>query len=140
MLGAVGWSDERLVARRFEGGASLAITAPPDSLYSATDLNEWAWTAAEAALSRRPAPEFEAAAKRLRQAIAEERDPALLAIRIAARSRGLTFLSGEDLVSVGAGTGVLCWPARDLPEPGRVPWSRAHEIPVALVTGSNGKT
>ena len=49
MLGAVGWGDERLVARRFAGGASLAITAPPDSLYSATDLNEWAWTAAEAA-------------------------------------------------------------------------------------------
>jgi cyanophycin synthetase len=100
MLGAVGWSDERLVARRFEGGASLGITAPPDSLYSATDLNEWAWSAAEAMLSRRPAPEFGAAAERLRQAIAGERNPLLLAIRIAARSRGLTFLSGEGLVSV----------------------------------------
>jgi UDP-N-acetylmuramyl tripeptide synthase len=140
MLGAVGWSDERLVARRYQGGASLAITAPPDSLYSATDLNEWAWAAAEAALSRRPAPEFDAAAERLRQAIAEERHPSLLAIRTAARARGLTFLSDQDLVSVGAGTGVLCWPARDLPDPGRIPWSRAHEIPVALVTGSNGKT
>lgn len=140
MLGAVGWSDERLVARRFEGGASLGITAPPDSLYSATDLNEWAWTAAEAAVSRRPAPELDAAAERLRWAIAEERDPALLALRIAARSRGLTFLSDQDLVSVGAGTGVLTWPARDLPDLGRIAWSRAHEIPVALVTGSNGKT
>jgi UDP-N-acetylmuramyl tripeptide synthase len=140
MLDAVGWGDERLVIRRFEGGASLAITAPPDSLYAATDLNEWAWTAAEAALSHAAGPAFDAAAERLRQAIAEERNPALLAIRAAARSRGLTFLSGEELVSVGAGTGVLCWPARELPDPERIQWSRAHEIPVALVTGSNGKT
>jgi UDP-N-acetylmuramyl tripeptide synthase len=140
MLGAVGWGDERVVARRFAGGASLAITAPPDSLYSATDLNEWAWAAAEAAFRRRPEPEFGAAAERLRDAIAGERNPALLAIRNAARTRGLTFLSGEEMVSVGGGTGVLCWPASDLPAPDRIDWSRAHEIPVALVTGSNGKT
>jgi cyanophycin synthetase len=140
MLGAVGWGGERAVARRYTGGASLAITAPPDSLYSATDLNEWAWAAAEAAVRHVPEPEFGAAAERLREAIAGERNPALLAIRSAARSRGLTFLSGEEMVSVGAGTGVLCWPASDLPEPGRIDWSRAHEIPVALVTGSNGKT
>jgi len=140
MLRAVGWGGERVVARRFTGGASLAITAPPDSLYSATDLNEWAWAAAEAAVRRVPEPEFGAAAARIRDAIAGERNPALLAIRSAARSRGLTFLSGEEMVSVGAGTGVLCWPASDLPAPDGIDWSRAHEIPVALVTGSNGKT
>jgi len=140
MLGAVGWSGERVVARRFTGGASLAITAPPDSLYSATDLNEWAWVAAGAAIRGQPEPEFGAAAERLRDAIAAERNPALLAIRNAARSRGLTFLSGEEIVSVGAGTGVLRWPASDLPAPDRIDWSLAHEIPVALVTGSNGKT
>jgi len=140
MLGAVGWGDERAVARRFAGGASLAISAPPDSLYSATDLNEWACAAAEAAIRRQPEPEFGPTAERLRDAIAGERNPAMLAIRSAARSRGLTFLSGEEMVSVGAGTGVLCWPANDLTTPDRIDWSRAHEIPVALVTGSNGKT
>jgi UDP-N-acetylmuramyl tripeptide synthase len=140
MLGAVGWGNERVVARRFAGGASLAVTAPPDSLYSAADLNEWAWAAAVAAIQRQPEPAFGPAARRLRDKIARERNPALLAIRSAARSRGLTFLSGEKLVSVGAGTGALCWPANRLPAPERIDWSRAHEIPVALVTGSNGKT
>jgi cyanophycin synthetase len=140
MLSAVGWGDERAITRRFAGGASLAITAPPDSLYSATDLNEWAWAAAAAAVQRQPEPEFGAAAERLREAIAGERNPALLAIRNAARSRGLTFLSGEEMVSVGTGTGVLSWPADDLPAADRIYWSRAHDIPVALVTGSNGKT
>ncbi|HUQ15547.1 MAG TPA: Mur ligase family protein [Gemmatimonadales bacterium] len=140
MLGAVGWGDERVVARRFTGGASLAITAPPDSLYSATDLNEWAWAAAEAVVRRQSEPEFRAAAERLRAVIAGERNPRLLAIREEARRRGLTFLSGEGAVSVGAGTGVISWRMKKLPAPERIDWSRAHEIPVALVTGSNGKT
>ena len=87
MLGAVGWADERTALRRYAGGASLAITAPPDSLYAATDLNEWTWAAAEAAVEGRSAPDFGAAADRLREAIAGERNPALLAIREAARAR-----------------------------------------------------
>ncbi len=140
ILGAVGWGDERTVARRFTGGASLAITAPPDSLYSATDLNEWAWQAAESAVRGAPPPEFAPAVERLKGAIAEERNPALLAIRAEARRRGLTFLSGEGAVSVGAGTGAIVWRMKKLPSPDRIDWARAHEIPVALVTGSNGKT
>jgi UDP-N-acetylmuramyl tripeptide synthase len=140
MLAAVGWAGERAVARRFTGGASLAITAPPDALYAATDLNEWAWTAARAALGGEPAAGFDATAQQLREAIAGESNPALLAIRSAARERGLIFLSGEDTISVGAGTGVLAWPADRLPAVDQIDWTGAHDIPVALVTGSNGKT
>jgi UDP-N-acetylmuramyl tripeptide synthase len=140
MLGAVGWGDERTVSRRFIGGASLAITAPPDSLYAATDLNEWALDAADSAVRGTPPPGFEPAAQRLRETIAAERNPALVAIRAEARRRGLTFLSGEGAVSVGAGTGAITWRMKRLPRLERIDWSKAHEIPVALVTGSNGKT
>src|SRR5215218_8711119 len=51
MLAAVGWEGERLAVRRYQGGASLAFTAPMDALYSATDLNEWAWSATTAAMA-----------------------------------------------------------------------------------------
>jgi cyanophycin synthetase len=140
MLDAVGWSGEALATRTFAGGASLALSAPADSLYAATDLNEWAWAAAAAEIQGTPRPDFAAAAERLQAAIQEERCPALLALREAARARGLTFLSDEEGVSVGAGTGALVWPLDRLPDPASVDWSRTHEIPTALVTGSNGKT
>ena len=140
MLDAVGWSGETLATRTFGGGASLALSAPADALYAATDLNEWAWAAAAAEIRGVPGPDFTAAAERLRAAIREERCPALLALREAARARGLTFLSDEEAVSVGAGTGALVWPLDRLPDPDSVDWGRAHEIPTALVTGSNGKT
>ena len=140
MLDAVGWSGETLASRTFTGGASLALSAPADALYAATDLNEWAWAAATAEIRGAPGPDFAAAAERLRAAIRGERCPALLALREAARARGLTFLSDEDGVSVGAGTGALIWPLDRLPDPASVDWDRSHEIPTALVTGSNGKT
>ena len=145
MLAAVGWEGERLGVRRYEGGASLAFTAPADALYAATDLNEWAWRIAVAAVeSGTPArlgdAELETAAERLRAAIAQEQRPALLAIRDAARARRVTFLAGEDEVSVGSGAEGLSWPVDALPEPSRIRWETIRDVPIALVTGSNGKT
>jgi cyanophycin synthetase len=58
----------------------------------------------------------------------------------AARARGVTFLAGEGEISVGSGAGVIAWPLGALPEPARVPWDKVRDVPVALVTGSNGKT
>ena len=136
MLDAVGWEAERLAVRTYAGGASLALSAPPDALYAATEVNEWAWQEAAAPGS----PAFETEAGRLRDTIAAERNPRLLALRSAARARGLTFLSDADTVSVGSGTGALAWPATALPDPEAVEWGRVHDIPTVLVTGSNGKT
>jgi UDP-N-acetylmuramyl tripeptide synthase len=140
LLREVGWIGESLVSRRFPGGVSLALTAPVDGLYAATELNERAWEAAAAELSGQPAPAYAADAAALREAITAERNPALVALRLEARSRGLTFLIGEELVSVGSGTGAIIWPADALPDPAEVKWPRAHDVPIALVTGSNGKT
>jgi cyanophycin synthetase len=140
LLEAVGWQGETLAVRRFEGGASLALTAPVDVLYAATELNESAWAAAAASVEGGPAPDDAAVVERLRAAIADERSPALVALRRAVQEHDVTFLSGEELVSVGSGTGVAVWPADALPELSNVAWSRVHDVPVALVTGSNGKT
>ncbi len=140
MLEAVGWSGEALSVRSFAGGASLALSAPPDTLYAATELNEWAWTSAEAEVSGATLPPLEPEAARLRDAIEAESNPPLLALRSMARRRKVTFLSGEEQVSVGTGTGVMVWPGRQLPSPGAVNWSRVHDVPLVLVTGSNGKT
>jgi len=140
MLAAVGLPDARLHSRYFQGGATLGFTAPPDVLYTATELNEWAWASAEATITGSGAPAIEPDAARLSAALEVERNPALLAIRAAAGAHGVNFLAGEELVSVGSGTGVQVWPERELPGPAQVSWDRVHDVPIALVTGSNGKT
>src|SRR5690606_39081683 len=77
---------------------------------------------------------------RLMEAIDRERNPALLALAAEAERRGLTFLHDDDGVSVGSGTGVLCWPGEAIPPADGVDWNAVHDIPTGLVTGSNGKT
>jgi cyanophycin synthetase len=63
-----------------------------------------------------------------------------LALRNGARARQLSFLAGEGLVSIGSGTWSRVWSSTDLPRVDAVDWLHVHDIPVALVTGSNGKT
>jgi UDP-N-acetylmuramyl tripeptide synthase len=142
ILDAVGWRDEDLAWRQLADGASLAISAPVDALYAATEVNEWAWCAA---LRREagdpPSPdELAEAAAALRGTIAAESKPALLRLRAEAQRRGVRFLGDDDLVTVGSGAGSRTFVVADLPEPGDVAWAEVHDVPVALVTGTNGKT
>ncbi len=140
LLAALGWAGERVALRRYDGGATLALSAPADCLYAATELLEAAWQAALDETEGRAAADSRAVIEGLAAAIAEESNPQLLALAEAARARGLTFLEGEDLVSVGLGGGCLSWPADDLPPADAVDWTSARDIPVALVTGTNGKS
>jgi cyanophycin synthetase len=140
LLQAVGWSGEMLACRGFAGGVSLAFSAPVDCLYAATEVNETAWALALSELGLGPTVGFDDQVASLGNIIAAERNPALVALHDAARARGLTFLIGEDQVSAGSGVGAMVWPAESLPDAARVDWSPIHDVPVALVTGSNGKT
>ena len=141
-MDAVGWKDSELACRRFPGGLSLAFSAPEDVLYAATDVNEWAWEAAREELGdagAEPEPLAEAAA-RLRAAIEEERNPPLIALRDEARRRDVTFLTDDDVTSVGMGRGCRLWPTNEVPSPSQPDWEGVGDVPVALVTGTNGKT
>jgi UDP-N-acetylmuramyl tripeptide synthase len=140
MLDALGWGREELCVRELEGGVSLAFSAPIDALYAATAINEWAWGVLESG-GADPVPEaFEEAAARLRAAIAEEANPRLLALEQAAREHGVAFLWDDDDVSLGLGRASRTWPFRGLPSPDEVDWSLYDDVPVGIVTGTNGKT
>ena len=138
-LDAVDWSVEKIYHRIFSGGASLAISAPIDSLYAATEITEWAWKATKATLDGMHI-DLADSIERLRKEIETERNPAVLAMQTAASGRGVLFLWDDDNVSVGMGTGSLTWTVDQIPPPDEVPWEKVHDIPCAMVTGSNGKT
>src|SRR5690554_6013698 len=150
---ALGWPDGPVVVRRHATGASLAFTAPGDVLYAATEVNEWAWLSTlaaagmdtgETALQPGHAPvgpgHDDEALRLLHAVAAAEHLPRLRALREHASSRDLPLLLDDEQLSIGLGTGSLTWDNPALPLAGDVPWQALHAIPVALVTGSNGKT
>ncbi|HEX3128237.1 MAG TPA: Mur ligase family protein [Thermoanaerobaculia bacterium] len=142
ILETVGWGAEELCVRRFPGGASLGLSAQIDRLYTATEVNEWALDAAAAELAGRPPSDADLAeaAARLREETERERNPALLALRDAASARRVSFLWDARYATLGRGSGSLTWALSDLPTPREVPWDQVSDIPVVLVTGTNGKT
>ena len=140
MLEGLGWPRAAAGARPYRDGVSLAFAAPIDQLYVATEVNEWAFAAAAQAHGVGQAPDFAAELTRLRAVAVAERRPALLALAREAARRGVPMLSDDEVVSLGLGTGSCSWSVDALPLPASAPWAQLHAIPLALVTGTNGKT
>ncbi len=136
---ALGWADSVLAVREFPRGLSLALSAPVDRLYTATETNAAAWQLARAELEETDA-DFDAEVDRLRRQSADEADPALAALVGAAQARGVPLVWDDDAVTVGLGAGGRTFAPDDLPDPETFDWGTVSAIPTALVTGTNGKS
>ncbi len=162
---ALGWRMPDVVARPHARGASLALAAPVDQLLVATEVNEWAlcaalvareparWgglerslaaaaleSAADPAAVIPPVVEETAALARLALLAAREARADLSQLLAAAAAHSLPSVLDETLLTLGAGAGGRDFELASLPDAAAVDWSALHDIPTAVVTGSNGKT
>ncbi len=140
LLDDMGWKDEVTCVRRFEGGASLAISAPVDVLYTATEINDAAWDAALDLLEGGNRHLLRRVGQQLRTEIRDEERPRLRRLLRAARERGKPVVLDTEAVSIGLGRHSRCWDLAEVPHPDDVDWRALESIPLALVTGTNGKT
>ena len=139
MLEALDWPAARFASREMIGGISLAFSAPIDALYAATEINEWAWAASACELGATDEqPEFEEALDTIRASAADEANPELMWLIDEATERGKTVLWDDDFVSVGLGCGSDTWPVSEIPD--AFDWDGFHDVPIGIVTGTNGKT
>lgn len=141
MCAALGWPEPAEFGYvGLLGGISLGFTVPIDALYAASEVNEWAYAACDAELNAVDAPDFGETAERLKAAAAEEANPDLIELESLAGSNGVTMLWDDDEVSLGLGRHAQTWPVRELPDPDSLDWTSFRDVPVCLVTGTNGKT
>jgi cyanophycin synthetase len=143
----LGWPDPQPLIERRAAGAFLVFRAPSDGLLTATELSEWAWERAAAGGPHASQPPFDLAhdfgddaAAILTVRAGAERIEALGTLRRAAHAHALPLFEDDEEISVGAGAGSLRWLRCALPAVEEVPWSALHDVPTALITGSNGKT
>lgn len=139
LLDGVDWTDSKIAMRSFDGGATLQVSAPTDALFAATHLVEASWNATNAKLAG-DVYDFDVMAVSLREKINDELSPAEVILANKASEMGLTFLGHDDKISIGLGKGAKVYETSDLPSIDTVDWNALHDIPVAVVTGTNGKS
>ncbi len=140
VLDAIGWAEQKSIARCFGGGVNLAISAPMDQLYSAIFVAQTAWHFCAASLLDQPHGDFVTMIDDLKSVMVREENPALIALIEATNDHMVDVLTDDDDLSVGHGVGSVTWPVSQLPALDNVPWDQLYDIPVALITGTNGKT
>ncbi len=156
MARALGWrvADGHVEAlvRVHAASTSLVLSAPVDQLFTATEVNEWAWETATAlafpglgvsnAFGGAPndVGDFDAALQRLRARSEAEKNTLLCALMTQARAHGAAVYVDEESVSIGSGVGACVTSLEDIDALKSVDWNEIRDVPIALVTGSNGKT
>ncbi len=140
VLDAIGWRAEGATLRLWQGGASLAISAPIDQLYSAVFAAQTAWHFCASEIAGVPPGDFSGMVDDLVSVMKREANPALIALARTAGDRGLEILADEDHLSLGHGAGSRTWPLDNLPDPVNIEWDQIYNLPLALITGTNGKT
>ena len=139
MLEALDWPSAEFAFVKLQGGISMAFTAPIDQLYVGSEINEWAWAASAFELGiTSDEPDFDESLEALRKSSDEEANVELMWLIDEAAAQGKTLLWDDDFVSIGLGIGSETWKVREIPDAPE--WDRYHDVPVGVVTGTNGKT
>jgi UDP-N-acetylmuramyl tripeptide synthase len=140
---ALAWAHGNKTYHRFyEGGLSVSIPAPMDLLYSACDLLELAWDLCAEELSTQPheSINIDERLEALRLSIKEERNPALMQLIEQAKQHNVVCLADDDELSLGTGPSAETWTINNIPSADKVNWPVYKAVPLALITGTNGKS
>jgi UDP-N-acetylmuramyl tripeptide synthase len=140
MLADLDWTHCEFSSVKLSGGVSLFFSAAIDALYAASEINEWAWAACDAELNAADEPDYDEALAAIRVSIGEEANPGLLQMESEAAVNETTFLWDDDEASIGLGQYSVTWPVRELPNVNSLDWPQHGDVPIGLVTGTNGKT
>ena len=140
VLEAIDWPEPKTTHRCFENGCNLLLAAPIDQLYSAVQALETAWYLCASELLQRDPDSPESLLAALRQQMADEQHPALIELEAAAANHQVDFLVDDEMVSLGQGQGSQSFDIDRLPAIADIDWSGIHDIPVAMITGTNGKS
>lgn len=138
---ALGWGEVTRVTRWFEPTLHCALEAPIDQLMLATYVAEWSWELALSGLMDHEVPRR----SRIRARLARQRDraaiPELVAFHARALKEGVQLLVGDGDISIGEASQSQTFAWEQPPDPDCIDWPSArHRLPIALVTGTNGKT
>ncbi len=158
LLAAAGLPAMGIATKSRKHGAWLVAGGPIDQLYGLIDVSEMAWNLAVAKVldelglvhsdiirfqpleGIEPSPDSSPDWDEIANRLTTEANPALIALQQAALEHRVSFFWDDDFASVGMGETSKTWPIRALPSPTDIDWAFFGDVPLAVVTGTNGKS
>jgi len=140
LLDEIDWFEPRFTHRHFENGYNLLLAAPIDQLYSAVLVLETTWYCCACELLELSVESREQLLDDIRAQMRQEKNPALIEMEAAAAEHDVDCLVDDETISLGLGAGSRSYPIEEIPSPAQLDWNSIHDIPVALITGTNGKS
>jgi len=140
VLAQVNWQQSKLTHRHFDKGFNLLLSAPIDQLYSAVMVLETAWYFCACELLEVGVEARQILLDDIRDQMQVEKNDDLIRLQADAADRGVDLLFDDDVVSIGHGIGSASYPVDQIPESVQINWASIHDVPVAMITGTNGKS
>ena len=129
-----------LGVRPHRGGAVLSYAAPRDVMLACVEVSEWAATSASAVVAGQPQSDLEPRRAVIAKMLQDAHNVRLLELFAEAERRNVPILWDDEVTSLGHCARSVSYPTAKLPGFTEVPWDTLGTVPVALVTGTNGKT
>jgi UDP-N-acetylmuramyl tripeptide synthase len=128
------------MVRPHRGGAVIAYAAPRDVMLACVEVSEWAAASASAVVAGNPQTDLEPRRAEIAGMLQSARNTRLLELFAEAERRALPILWDDEITSLGHGARSVEYPTAALPLVSAIPWDTLGGVPIALVTGTNGKT
>lgn len=121
----------KMIEHHYDGGVAIAISAPPDLLYTACAVLEWATSQEPKSGELWDSIDSE----RQNEEAAHLRD-----LHEWASTHRIQAFDDEDGFTLGLGCHHQTWPLDGLPQLESLTANRFDNVPIAYITGTNGKT
>lgn len=129
-----------IVVDTFSSGFSLAISYPFDLMYTMCDIMDHIWESFAKSIDDGTPVDLEYLVEKFKGFIKHDKNMPLRKIYIKAAKKKINCsIFKEDLV-IGSGKKSFSIKLKKLKKVSDIPWEKVGDIPILLVTGTNGKT
>lgn len=124
----------------FDNGINIALRYPYDLLMVACDLLDWVWLEIVDFIEQDLPIRTKECIRDFTSMIEDNQQIILRKIYDKAHQHQVNFFINKDIIVLGSGIGQFRTKVNKITKLKDIPWKKIHNIPTALITGTNGKT
>lgn len=128
------------VVKNYSNGFSVIIQFPYDLLNAMCDIMDRMWEEFAKFIDNSSPIDFDRLLQKANKFIEKDKNLAIREAYDMAQKRNVNFFVFRDNLYIGSGVKRFCIAVKDLKSVNDIPWDIVLDIPILLITGTNGKT